>query len=84
MSKVVTKQAKLLASFETGASLTTKQMKARFGLANPQSAIRELREQGYAIYANETKTGTKYRLGKPSRRMVALAAKIAGADIFSR
>lgn len=85
----MTKTAKLLTAFEKGDALTAKQIKARFGLANPSEAVRSLREDGYAIYANETKmsdgkVATKYRLGKPSRRMVAAAAKIAGASIFSR
>lgn len=85
----MTKTAKLLGAFEKGEALTSKQIKARFGLANPHEAVRSLRTEGYAIYGNETKlsdgkVATKYRLGKPSRQMVALAAKIAGAEVFSR
>ena len=85
----MTKQAKLLSAFESGANLTAKQMTARFGLVNPQNSIKALREEGYAIYGNEVTNSkgdkvTKYRLGKPSRRMVAVAAKQFGATIFSR
>jgi LEA14-like dessication related protein len=84
----MTKTAKLLDAFVSGDQLTTKQIKARYKLVNPSEAIRTLRESGYAIYANETKmsngkVATKYRLGAPSRRMVAAAAKVAGASIFS-
>jgi predicted transcriptional regulator len=85
----MTKQAKLLASFEQGNSLTAKQISSMFGLKDPAASVRNLREQGHCIYANSVKLhdgteSTKYRLGKPTRRMVALAARIAGAGAFTR
>lgn len=85
----MTKTAKLLGAFEKGDALTAKQITARFGLVNPQDSIKNLREEGYAIYGNEVTNSkgskvTQYRLGKPSRRMVAAAAKQFGATIFSR
>jgi predicted transcriptional regulator len=85
----MSKTAKLLTAFEAGRELTAKQITSTYKLANPHEAIRSLRSEGYCIYANEVKTSkgakvTKYRLGKPSRRMVAAAAAVAGADIFSR
>ena len=84
----MSKTAKLLGALEKGETFTSKQITARFGLANPAEAVRSLRESGYAIYSNErtnSKGETKnfYRLGKPSRKMVALASKVAGASIFS-
>ena len=46
--------------------------------------ISELRSEGYAIYANTTKNGkTAYRLGAPSRKMVAIAYKTSGASLFA-
>lgn len=45
--------------------------------------IAELRADGYAIYRNETKNGkVAYRLGQPSRLMVAAAFAMAGAEAF--
>lgn len=81
--------AKLLTAFEAGKEFTAKQISASFSLKNPHEAIRTLRNQGYAIYGNEKTlsrggSAVKYRLGKPSRRMVALAAQFAGAEVFSR
>jgi hypothetical protein len=83
------KQAKLLSAFQDGKQFTAKQISASFGLKDPHSAIRNLREAGHAIYGNgvtlwDGTDSTKYRLGTPSRRMVALAARIAGADVFTR
>lgn len=46
--------------------------------------ISELRSEGYAVYSNTTKNGkTAYRLGTPSRAMVAAAYKQAGSSTFS-
>jgi hypothetical protein len=48
-----------------------------------------LREAGHCVYGNPATlyTGeqtTKFRLGTPSRRMVAIASRIVGADAFTR
>ena len=85
----MSKQAKLLAAFQNGNELTAKQISAQFGIKDAYSAVRNLREDGHCIYGNEKTlyTGeqvTKYRLGTPSRRMVAIASRMVGADVFSR
>lgn len=85
----MSKQAKLLNYLHTGAEVTARQIAGSFGLKNPHGAIHSLREQGHCIYANKAKLAdgtetTKYRVGKPSRRMIALANAVGGADLFSR
>jgi hypothetical protein len=85
----MSKQDLLLKHLQAGKSFTAKQISASFGIVNPASTIRNLREQGYCVYSNETKlsTGkvaTKYRIGTPSRRIVAMANAIAGAQAFTR
>jgi hypothetical protein len=45
--------------------------------------IRELRAEGYAVYTNVTKNGKQaYRLGTPSRAMVAAAYASSGSAAF--
>jgi len=85
----MSKQAKLLAAFQAGNEFTAKQITASFGLKDPIATVRSLREAGHCIYGNPATlyTGeqtTKYRLGTPSRRMVAVAARMVGAGMFSR
>ena len=47
--------------------------------------ISELRSEGYAVYSNTTKNGKlAYRLGTPSRKMVAAAYATMGSDAFAR
>jgi predicted ArsR family transcriptional regulator len=71
-----TKQTRVLMALQSGEQLTAKQISARFGIANPTATISNIRFAGYAVYANESKdtkgrVTTKYRLGTPSRELVA-------------
>jgi hypothetical protein len=77
----LTKQTRLIEAFEKGQELTAKQMTQRFGIANPTATVSDLRLRGgLAIYANKRTnklggTYTKYRLGTPSREVVAAGYK---------
>jgi len=76
MTNNTTKQARLLEALRNGEELTSKQIASRFGIANPTATVSDLRFAGYAVYGNrhtDTKgrVSTKYRLGTPSRAVVA-------------
>ena len=72
----MTKTERVLAALRNGEQLTSKQITARFGVANPTALANTLRKTGYAIYSN-ARTNSKgetrnfYRLGTPSRAVVA-------------
>lgn len=71
-----TKSSKLLSALRKGEELTAAQISQRFGIKNPRATVSAMRFQGFAIYANphtDTKgrETTKYRLGTPSREVVA-------------
>ena len=74
---MITKSERLVEAFEQGQELTAKQITQRFGFANPTATVSDLRLRlGLAIYANKRTnklgdTYTKYRLGTPSRAVVA-------------
>jgi len=76
MIKTQTKTGKLLNALQNGQSLTEGQIKVRFGLKNPRATVSNIRLAGFAVYANRHKdtkgrVTTKYRIGRPSRRIVA-------------
>lgn len=78
---------KVLNVLTEGRELTAKQLSSQFGIGSPTKVISELRRDGHAIYLNrrvDTKgrETQKYRLGTPTRRMVAIAASVAGAQVF--
>ena len=69
---------RLLATLKTGERLTAKQISARFGVKNSHNLVYNLRNEGYPIYLNthtdsQGRVTQKYRLGTPTRAMVALA-----------
>jgi len=71
-----TQAAKVIAAFENGDELSGKQISARFGVKNVRALISSLRMQGYSVYNNQRtngsgETSSKYRLGTPSRAVVA-------------
>lgn len=83
----MTQKDKVVTALKTGREMTAKQIGAQFKIASPTKIISELRREGYAIYLNrrvDTKgrETMKYRLGTPTRAMVALAAQVAGASVF--
>ena len=83
MFSTETKTGKLLAALQNGEALTEAQIRARFGLKNPRASVSDLRYAGYAVYANQhsdtkARKTTKYRIGKPSRKIVATGIRALG------
>ena len=72
-----TKTQRLIDALQNGEELTSKQISARFGIANPTATVSDLRlRHGYAVYANQRtdtkgRVTTKYRIGAPRRSVVA-------------
>ena len=84
----MSKTASILTALQNGEELTAAQIKARVSVGNPHEVIRSLREKRHAIYLNERTNSKgeytqKYRLGTPSRRMVALAYAVMGNEVFT-
>lgn len=79
------KQTALLQTLKTGVNLTAAQIKEQFGSKNPHAMVSNLRDQGHCIYGNRSaKSGViTYRLGNASKRIVSLASKMFGAEVFS-
>lgn len=75
-----TKTDRVLTALQEGQELTTKQIASRFSVGNPGSVIASLRNSGFAVHLN-TRTDTKgrttrkYRLGTPTRSVVAAGYK---------
>jgi hypothetical protein len=75
-----TKTQALVEAFKTGKELTADQISTKFGLSNPTASITGLRKAGYAIYLNNRNGVAKYRLGTPTRKMIAAGYAALGAE----
>lgn len=65
-----------------GRTISAAQARSRFGIRNLRARVNDLRNQGFCVYTSRNGTRTAYRLGTPSRAMVAVAYQVAGSRIF--
>ena len=81
MSKKLTKKTKVINLLSKGKIVTWKTLRKRFDLASPTAMIHTLRKEGYAIYRNMTPSGVAFRLGTPTKSMIATGiVAVLGAD----
>lgn len=77
---MTTQNQKLLAAFNRGQTVTESLAARKFGVQNLRARIHELREAGNSIYNN----GGSYRLGAPSKAIVAAGYRALGGSAFGR
>ena len=75
-----TKAAKVLSALQNGERITASQASKRFGVGNLSAEVSRIRQAGFAVYANKRVAGnhvevTEYRLGTPSRKLIAAGYK---------
>lgn len=83
----MTKNEKLLNALQNGSEISVAQAISRFGFASPNSvtsAVRSLRENGFSVYTNVVNGTTKYRIGTPSRAVIAAGYRALGASVLAR
>ena len=69
------KTQKVLELLETGKSVSWKTLRTKFDLTSPRAMVDKLRAAGNMIYINKTAQGTSYRIGKPSKAIIAAGIK---------
>ena len=67
----LTKTAKLRNLFAKGADVSWKQMRNTYDLKSPAAMVGKLRNEGMMIYENRTSSGVSYRVGTPSKAIIA-------------
>jgi hypothetical protein len=71
-----TKTFKVFNAMYRGEKLTAAEAKKRFGVGNLSAEASRIRQAGYAVYADSRVAGngvkvTEYRIGTPSRKLIA-------------
>ena len=82
----MTQTKRVLEALLSGQELTAKQISSRFNVASPTKIVSLVRQEGYAVYLNkhtDTKGRVthKYRIGKPSRKLIAAGYRALAAGI---
>ncbi len=81
-----TKTYKLFTALNAGEKVSASIAAKRFGIKNISADVSRIRQAGFAVYANSRVAGngvkvTEYRIGKPSRKLVALGYKAQAMGI---
>jgi len=69
--KKLSKTQRVINAFERGDVITWTQLRNTFDLTSPQAMVDKLRSQGFMIYINKDSKGTSYRMGTPSKAIIA-------------
>ena len=69
--KTLSKRQKVLNLLSKGAPVSWKTLRTRFDLGSPRALIDTLRSEGNMIYVNQTTKGTSYRMGQPTKAIIA-------------
>ncbi len=67
----LSKTEKVRNLFAKGESVTWKTLRNRFDLKSPAQMVGKLRNEGVMIYENRTSAGVSYRVGTPSKAIIA-------------
>jgi len=62
---------KFLNALLRGESVTWSEAQNKFNLSKPRAVVDKIREEGHCVYINKNKSGTYYRIGTPSKALIA-------------
>jgi|TARA_R110002096_G_scaffold7843_1_gene33546 hypothetical protein len=70
----LTKKQKVLNLLSKGKAVAWTTMRNKFDLTSPRAMVDQLRTEGHMVYINQTSNGTSYRLGTPTKAILAAGA----------
>ena len=73
--KTMSKRQKVLNLLSKGVDVSWKTLRNRFDLTSPRALVDTLRSEGNMIYINKTAKGTSYRMGVPTKAIIAAGIK---------
>ena len=73
--RALTKKQKVLNLLSTGKPVTWTTLRNKFDLTSPRAMVDQLRTEGHMVYINQTSNGTSYRLGAPTKAILAAGVK---------
>lgn len=77
----LSKKQKVFNLLSKGENVTWKVLRKRFDLTSPTKMIDTLKSEGHCIYTNETAKGVAYRMGTPSKEIIAAGiASVLGTN----
>ena len=81
MYKKLSTTQKIVNKLHSGRNVTWSYLKTK--VKSPRKLIDSLRASGMCIYRNDTTAGVAYRVGRPSRAMIAAANAAMGSTALA-
>ena len=80
--QALSKTTKIRNLFNTGDDVTWKTLRNKFDLKSPAAMVGKLRNEGMMIYENRSAKGVSYRVGTPSKAIIAAGInKVFGKQV---
>ena len=73
--KSLSKKQKVINLLSKGQNVSWKSLRNKFDLTSPRAMVDTLRAEGYMVYGNKVGGRTYYRIGTPTRAIVAAGIK---------
>ena len=73
--RTMSKRQKVLNLLSKGAPVSWTTLRNKFDLTSPRALVDTLRSEGNMIYVNKTAKGTSYRMGVPTKAIIAAGNK---------
>ena len=79
--KALTKKQKVLNLLSSGKAVAWTTLRNKFDLTSPRAMVDQLRTEGHMVYINQTSNGTSYRMGTPTKAIIAAGVnKVLGTN----
>lgn len=79
--KIMTQENLIMHYASTKKGVSVSELR-NFGIASPSKVVSRLRRKGACIYTKRTNSGTIYKIGKPTARMIAMAFSVVGPRAY--
>ena len=81
--KRLANSTKFLNALLRGDSISWNEARTTFSLQRPRAVVEKLREDGHCVYVNKTTSGTSYRIGTPSKAIIAAGLKALDGAVYA-
>lgn len=79
----LTRTQKFLNALLRGDSISWKDAQKVYGFKSPRTVVDGLRRKGHMVYINKTGNGTSYRIGAPTKEIIAAGLAATGQLVYS-
>ena len=81
--KAITRTQKFLNALLRGGSISWKDAQNVYGFKSPRTVVDGLRRKGHMVYINKTGNGTSYRIGAPTKEIIAAGLAATGQLVYT-